>query len=1031
MRIFEKLTPLSFKTIRLSNRGVPIRLPMKPSLKQIREKMRTLGRVFCFCLSVVMIAGVLVWQARITVLTYLVRHELDRRGLSDVTFQLASVRLDRIELREVQMGGDQPVVRVDWLEARFSFPEILKGEVDRVRACGIQLPLIAGEHTITVPLLERLQKIASSPAGDAGRGLEANRPSVRRFRIGEGSVYQVQMPVRRTDGTVLTTLNCEATLLFDPTDVQTDRYRFRYSMEDGTGVQFSASGRVSPWIGETQLAVEAKIRNVSELLAVAQAVHPLDIPFAVSNCSAIARATFSSTAWTNMGLFEGSVELGRGSIVAFPRQESDVILQSFKIDLSGRMAEWQARLNIGLAGVRMKGDRTFVQEEGRMLSLRGGLRFQDLGTNLAVRATMDTALSGHIAAKVLPGFLPFMPKLLTDGGTLHTEATLTRQPKAKWQGQMDFVAEARRTAVTLAAGRVGALRAAVEGSVEFRDNQSGLVKTAVIIEEGSFRSQGQSCLANFKMALTSEPPYQEAVGTFSGRVTTNTYLRPLGIHWVEGPGLVIEGDARVTGLRTRPEWWLTMTLPESKVVVDGLLQGRLGGKASVRYGETLIAATAETWLRDVSGESSKATDTALQWGAGRLSLELQVPECPASDRSNRVVHVRAGIRDAFCRQGKMLDMQALQMTLPMTWSQRQGLQFPDPPELGWKDMKVNGLAFEATGFTITNHLETVEIRNRIHCKGSLLDVRSTIRVPLADPGQATLQAQIPDVCLTGQDAIVAWIRTFDDTLAVEGRCSAEMELRRMDSGLYLRGKIAIAEGKLTRQGVKVSGIRAEVPFEFKNGLRTCQAPVAAFERMETGRFVVNQGEMLFQLTPEELFIERVRVDFCKGQLNTYSIHLNLKQPTTDLIVYADRVDLGETLKMVTPLTGKIEGVLYGRFPIKIADKKIHLSPGFLYSLPGQGGTFRLDDARQIEPWLVQAGIQSDVTGPLAKALGNMDFSTLRMELETPANKGEAVLRLKIAGKSNDKEWPAPVDLNLNLHGPLEKVLNMGINFSRK
>jgi hypothetical protein len=154
MRFFYKLTTLSFTTIRMSNRDLPIRMPMKPNSKQIREKRRTLGRVLCFCLSVVMIAGVLVWLARIPVLTYLVRHELDRRGLSDVTFQIASVRLDRIVLREVQMGVDPSVVRVDWLEARFSFPEIFKGEVDRVRASGIQLPLIAGENTITVPLLE-------------------------------------------------------------------------------------------------------------------------------------------------------------------------------------------------------------------------------------------------------------------------------------------------------------------------------------------------------------------------------------------------------------------------------------------------------------------------------------------------------------------------------------------------------------------------------------------------------------------------------------------------------------------------------------------------------------------------------------------------------------------------------------------------------------------------------------------------------------------------------------------------------------
>ena len=105
MQFFEKLKTLSFKTIIGVNRNVAILMPMKMNLKQIRESWRTFGCAFCFCLSVVMIAGVLVWQARIRLLTHLVRQELDRRGLSDVTFQLASVRLDRVVFREVQMGG--------------------------------------------------------------------------------------------------------------------------------------------------------------------------------------------------------------------------------------------------------------------------------------------------------------------------------------------------------------------------------------------------------------------------------------------------------------------------------------------------------------------------------------------------------------------------------------------------------------------------------------------------------------------------------------------------------------------------------------------------------------------------------------------------------------------------------------------------------------------------------------------------------------------------------------------------------------
>ncbi|MDD2456603.1 MAG: YdbH domain-containing protein, partial [Kiritimatiellae bacterium] len=80
--------------------------------------------------------------------------------------------------------------------------------------------------------------------------------------------------------------------------------------------------------------------------------------------------------------------------------------------------------------------------------------------------------------------------------------------------------------------------------------------------------------------------------------------------------------------------------------------------------------------------------------------------------------------------------------------------------------------------------------------------------------------------------------------------------------------------------------------------------------------------------------------------------------------------------------------------------------------------------------LEKAGVRGDVQGPLAKALSDMDFSSARLDLETLEG-GQGVLKIKLDGKSNYKEWPAPVDLNLNLRGPMEDLLNMGLDISRK
>jgi len=174
----------------------------------------------------------------------------------------------------------------------------------------------------------------------------------------------------------------------------------------------------------------------------------------------------------------------------------------------------------------------------------------------------------------------------------------------------------------------------------------------------------------------------------------------------------------------------------------------------------------------------------------------------------------------------------------------------------------------------------------------------------------------------------------------------------------------------------------------------------------------------------------MEVGWCKGSLNAYSVHLVLKNPKDDFVVYADRIDLGEALMMVLPFKGAMQGVLYGRFPVGFDNGHVKLSKGFLYSLPGQGGMLKLDDNTQMASLLEKAGIKGEVQLPLAKALSDMDFSTFKMDLE-PGQGDEGTLRIKLGGKSNDKEWPAPVDVNLNLHGPLEELLNMGLNVSRK
>jgi hypothetical protein len=245
------------------------------------------------------------------------------------------------------------------------------------------------------------------------------------------------------------------------------------------------------------------------------------------------------------------------------------------------------------------------------------------------------------------------------------------------------------------------------------------------------------------------------------------------------------------------------------------------------------------------------------------------------------------------------------------------------------------------------------------------------------------------------------------------------------------GRLDVGGGRLTRGELNVSGIQVSVPFEVGMEPRTVGRPFVSFEAMKMGDIRLDNGRAEFQVSPKELFIDRMEADFCRGKIYTYSIHLDPQNPNAEVTVYADRIHLGEMLAPMLPFKAEqIEGALFGRFPVANDNGQIRLKPGYLYSLPGQGGIFRMSNSRELEPWLAMAGIQPDVNTQLAKALSDMDFSAIRIELDTKED-GDATLRFGVKGQSNSKDWPAPVDLNLNLHGPLEMVLNMGLKMSQK
>ena len=989
------------------------------------------GAVWILCL---LIAFALfdVWATRTIWGAYLARRALAKQGFQDVSFHISRLTPGCVLIERLRLGAPVPVLSADWAEVRFSLSDVVCGLVGRVRLHGVRTSAVVSDERVFLPLLERLSSRERVVA------VGSNSGPVPRWEIGEFSCSDLALSVCDTNGVETADLRGSVHLLSDPAicgGVSTF-YRFYADASDGQATSCRLEGSLDVMSGTVSCGGELRVGSVDAWVARAARVAPRRVSrFAAdaSHASLTVRGSVTATNWAQIKGFEVAAELGRGSAAVMRQTQDCVRFQSLRVEASGTPADIQGRLSAGISGLRVGDQLKVVQDEGRLLSIRGTGRFRSTPTNRWVQASLDSEWPGRSLSLVLVRLMPLVSRLLTDGGTLHAEADVVQPLLGAWSGEVRYAAEARRSAVSLPAGRVGAGRMTASGAWSVRDSRPDELRVALGVEDGYYFGNGLAVKGNGQLSLVMRPPFAEAAGVLSGSFGEYAAFPKSGIAISNGV-VRLEGEVAVTGLATAPVWRADVRMPDfgvSGLAGAAAWSGRVGGGARVRWQSEQASVEGGLWLRDVVAAVplSNALERA-EGGAEAGGICADVHFSPAKGLSGASAVGCAFVSNGWARAGRVFAWKGARTTVPFTWSAAGGLSFCPEPELAWDVLEAAGARIVADGFAVTNDGSAVCGRAGVRIAGSRFGATAALRLPLGNPRALDVRVAVPETGLAEDDALTALARQTSGAEEVAGRVSAEADVRFLGGQLVATGRVSVAEARFKKDTVEIGGLAADVPFESGLAFRTVGRPEVSFRRAKIGDLRLDAGRAEFQLSPQEVFVDRVEVAWCKGLLHSYSIHLDPKNPKADVVVYADRVDLGEALMMVMPFKGAMEGVLYGRFPVGIDGSHIRLSTGFLYSLPGQGGKLRLDDAAPMSSLLERAGVTGEVQGPLAKALSDMDFSAIRLELE-PKTDGDAVLRVKLDGKSNFKEWPAPVALTLNLHGPLEKLVNVGVSLSKK
>ncbi|MBR2837258.1 MAG: YdbH domain-containing protein [Kiritimatiellae bacterium] len=167
-----------------------------------------------------------------------------------------------------------------------------------------------------------------------------------------------------------------------------------------------------------------------------------------------------------------------------------------------------------------------------------------------------------------------------------------------------------------------------------------------------------------------------------------------------------------------------------------------------------------------------------------------------------------------------------------------------------------------------------------------------------------------------------------------------------------------------------------------------------------------------------------------GELRTYSFFLNPKRLSAGATIYVEGVDAGKVLAHVSGFRGEATGRLHGKLPFYLRNgRELRFRNSYLFSTPGETGNVRVADPGPILDSLAAGGVSEEVRGNLSKALANLDYTVLRVELRRGEAGEDSSLRLKLVGSAAQGKTKVPVNLDVTFRGDLDQILDTGMKLS--
>lgn len=322
--------------------------------------------------------------------------------------------------------------------------------------------------------------------------------------------------------------------------------------------------------------------------------------------------------------------------------------------------------------------------------------------------------------------------------------------------------------------------------------------------------------------------------------------------------------------------------------------------------------------------------------------------------------------------------------------------------------------------------------------GTAWRVRGSAAVtPLTWRGEVSL----PETQLTEKDAVIGSILSRLELKnvselafsgAIKFKASAE-KTRDMPVPVWK------ANGSLRK--VSASGLLGALPFALEDlslmaraeGIAdrvTIRPLMPRIRRLEAAGVEIGDIYANILATEDSFMITEAGAGVCGGEVKLYSVYLNPKRLSGGFTLFLDDIDADQVMRHLKGFNGEASGRLHGKIPLSLRNgEELRLGKAYLYSTPGETGSLKLVDASPILDNLEAGGVDEATRINLQRALANLIYSVLKLELRRESDDTLA-LGFKVEGEATHGKTTVPVCFQITLRGDFETLINTGIRLKK-